>query len=98
MMTMFIAMNVGATALVARYKGAGDYKRANIILRQALLLTFVLSSISSIIGFIYAEPLVKFMGAADAETLAGGTIYLKIQMAGFVTMALTSTITATYEE
>jgi putative MATE family efflux protein len=95
MMTMFIAMNVGATALVARYKGAGDYKRANIILRQALLLTFVLSSISSIIGFIYAEPLVKFMGAADAETLAGGTIYLKIQMAGFVTMALTSTITAT---
>lgn len=95
MMTMFMAMNVGATALVAMYKGAGDYKRANTILRQALLLTFVLSSISSAIGFIFAEPLIRFMGAADAETLAGGTIYLKIQMGGFLTMALTTTITAT---
>lgn len=95
MMTMFMAMNVGATALVARYKGAGEYEKANSILRQALLLTFVLSAISSIIGFIFSEPMIKFMGAADAETLAGGTIYLKIQMAGFVTMALTSTITAT---
>ena len=94
MMTMFMAMNVGATALIARYKGAGEPHKANIILRQALLLTFVLSAIASIIGFIFSEPLVRFMGAADAETLAGGTIYLKIQMAGFVILALTSTITA----
>ncbi len=49
-MTMFIAMNVGATALVARYKGAGDRKKANDILRQALLLTAVLSAAASIIG------------------------------------------------
>lgn len=94
MMTMFMSMNVGATALIARYKGAGEPHKANIILRQALLLTFVLSAIASIIGFIFSEPLVRFMGAADAETLAGGTIYLKIQMAGFVILALTSTITA----
>ncbi len=95
LMTMFIAMNVGATALVARYKGAGQYAKANNILRQALLLTFIFSVTASIIGYIYSEPLVKFMGAADAETLAAGTIYLKIQMVGFVFMALTSTITAT---
>jgi putative MATE family efflux protein len=95
MMTMFMAMNVGATALVARYKGAGEYERANTILRQALLLTFVLSFASSIIGFIFSKQMVRFMGAADAQTLAGGTVYLKIQMAGFITMALTSTLTAT---
>ncbi|MGB4385343.1 MAG: MATE family efflux transporter, partial [Caldicoprobacterales bacterium] len=34
------------------------------------------------------------MGGIDHETLAAGTIYLKIQMVGFVFMALTSTITA----
>lgn len=95
MMAMFVAMNVGATALVARYKGAGDKQKANMVLRQALLLTFFFSLVSSIIGFIYSESLIRFMGAADAETLAGGTIYLKIQLAGFVVMALTSTITAT---
>ena len=95
LMAMFISMNVGATALVARYKGAGEYEKANNILRQSLLLTFIFSLASSIIGFIYAEPLVRLMGAADTETLAAGTIYLKIQMIGFVFMALTSTITAT---
>lgn len=95
MMTMFMAMNVGATALVARHKGEGDRKKANIVLRQALLLTFVLSAVASIIGFVFSKQMVWFMGAPDTETLAGGTIYLKIQMAGFVFLALTSTITAT---
>ena len=52
MMTMFMAMNVGATAMVARYKGAGAPEKANGILRQAFLLTFVLGVISSIVGFI----------------------------------------------
>lgn len=94
LMTMFIAMNVGATALIARYKGAEEREKANNVLRQALLLTFILSLAASIVGYIYSEPMVKFMGAADAETLAAGTIYLKIQMVGFVFMALTSTITA----
>ncbi|NLC67266.1 MAG: MATE family efflux transporter [Clostridiaceae bacterium] len=94
LMTMFMAMNVGATALVARYKGAGEQGKANLVLRQALLLTFFLSLVSSFIGYIFSEQLIRFMGAADAETLAGGTIYLKIQMLGFVVMALTTTITA----
>jgi putative MATE family efflux protein len=95
MMTMFMAMNVGATALVARYRGSGEPNKANKVLRQALLLTFVLSLASSIIGYIYAEPMIRFMGASDAQSLAGGTVYLRIQMVGFVFMALTSTITAT---
>ena len=95
MMIMFMAMNVGATALVARYKGAGERKKANTILKQALFLTLVLSGIASIVGFIFAESFVRFMGAADEQTLTGGTIYFKIQMAGFIIFALTTTITAT---
>lgn len=95
LMTVFMAMNVGATAMVARYKGAGEHKKANLILRQALMITLIFSVISSIIGFIFAEDLVRFMGAAEESTLNGGTIYLKIQMIGFTFMALTSTITAT---
>ena len=41
LMTMFMAMNVGATAMVARYKGAGNQKKADEVLRQALLMTFI---------------------------------------------------------
>ena len=76
LMTMFMSMNVGATALIARYKGAGNYRRANLILRQALLLTFLLSAVASVIGFAYAEPLIRFMGAADAESLALSLIHI----------------------
>ncbi len=95
MMTMIMAMNVGATAMVARYKGAGEPEKANKILRQALLLTFALAAVSSVIGYIFSEPLVAFMGAQDQQSLEGGTIYLQIQFLGFIFMALTSTVTAT---
>jgi putative MATE family efflux protein len=95
LMTTFMALNVGATAMVARYKGAGDCKRANLILRQALMITFILSLISSLLGYIFAEEFILFMGAAEEKTLAGGTVYFKIQMVGFTLMALTTTITAT---
>lgn len=94
LMTMFQAMNVGVTALVARYKGAGNVYKANLVVRQSMLLTLILSLAASVAGYIFAEPMVQFMGATDAESLAGGTVYLQIQMLGFVFMALTTTITA----
>jgi len=92
--TVFMAMNVGATAMVARYKGAGRQDMANLIMRQSLMITFVGSLLMSVIGFFSAEWMVQFMGAADAESLWGGTVYLQIQMIGFVPMALTTSITA----
>ena len=95
MMILFMSMNVGATALVARFKGEGSPQKANRILRQAFLLTFVLSLFSSVVGYIFSEDMVRFMGATEAITLEQGTIYLKIQMIGFVPLALTSTATAT---
>ena len=96
MQTAFMAMNVGATAMVARYKGAGEQEKANNIMRQALLMTFVFSVISAVVGFAFAKPLVAFMGGQDdAMALAGGTVYFQIQMLGLVALALTSTITAT---
>ena len=87
-------MNVGATAMVARYKGAGRPDKANLVMRQALMMTFLGAIAMSFIGYFTSEWMVQFMGAADAESLAGGTIYLQIQMIGFLPMALTTVITA----
>lgn len=92
--TMFMAMNVGVMTMVARNKGAGKPDRARSVLRQGLFINVILGLIFSIVGYIFAEPLVQFMGAAEEATLVGGTIYLRIQMAGFLSMALTSTITS----
>jgi putative MATE family efflux protein len=94
-MAMFMAMNVGATAMVARCKGAGNLNQANLMLRQAIMMTFILSSIAALAGYLFAERLIILMGASDPAVLAGGAIYFKIQMVGLPMLALTSTATAT---
>ena len=94
LMTMVMSMNVGATALVSQSKGAGNQHKANVYMRQALIMNLVLAVVLSIIGFFSAKALVLFMGAETPNILKEGTIYLQIQMASFVFFAITSTITA----
>lgn len=94
LMTMNMAMNVGATALVAQSRGASNQAQAQKYARQAVLLNLLMSIILSVTGFLAARPMVAFMGAEEDKILDAGTAYLQIQMAGFVFFALTSTITA----
>lgn len=94
LMTAFVAMNTGVTALIARYKGRGEKENANLVLRQGLMFTFVATLILSILGIIFSRPLVIFMGSTEEAVTILATQYLQIQLAGFITMALTSTITA----
>lgn len=94
LMTAFIAMNTGVTALVARYKGTNEKEKANLVVRQGLLFTFIATILLSVLGVIFARPMVLFMGSTEEVVTQWATSYLQIQMAGFLTMALTSTITA----
>jgi putative MATE family efflux protein len=93
-MMLFMSMNVGATAMIARHRGAGNPEKANMVLRQALLLTFVSGVVSSVLGYIFAEDLIRFMGAPDAATLEGGTVYFQWQCIGLLGLALSSAATA----
>ncbi len=93
LMTLVMALNVGATSMVARHKGAGKPEKAHLILRQAMLMNFIIAIIMSVTGVLAAEPLVFFMGA-QPDTVRDATVYLQIQMAGFLTVGITSTITA----
>lgn len=94
LMAAFVAMNTGVTALVARYKGQNDKEHANLVVRQGLMLTFSLTLILSILGTVFARPMVIFMGSTEEVVTKLATQYLQIQMIGFMTMALTTTITA----
>ncbi len=94
LMGAFVAMNTGVTALVARYKGQNDKEHANLVVRQGLMLTFILTAILSVLGTVFARPMVVFMGSQEEIVTLWATQYLQIQMIGFMTMALTSTITA----
>jgi len=96
LMSMVIALNVGATAMVARSRGANQQEKANHFLRQALFLTLILSLLMSVLGYVFAEPMIRFMGGkTDEQTIAAGIVYLRIQMIGFAFVCLTMTATAT---
>ena len=80
LMTAFIAMNTGVTALIARNKGTNDSKQANLVVRQGLLFTFCATIILSILGYLFAKPMVLFMGSTEEIVTKWATQYLQIQM------------------
>jgi len=90
-----ISISVGTTALVARFIGAGDEEEAGRTLQQSLLSVGVLTIIVSIIFFLLAEQVVRFMGA-EAEVIPLGTTYIRILVPGlmfmFVGFVLTSAL------
>jgi len=94
LMACFIALNTGATAMVARFKGAGEHDMAQKTMHQAYFITLVLSVIMAIVGFIGSEPLMRMMGAIEGDTLEPAINYFNIQMIGFPVMALTMAATA----
>lgn len=96
MSTLFVALNVGAMALVARHKGAGNREKANLVLRQALMLNLISVLVLSIIGYIGTEWMVRFMTGGDAiseKAVQGGVDYLHVQFVGLFSLAITTTIT-----
>ena len=96
LMAMIIALNVGSTAVIARFRGQQDAAGATQAYRQSVLLNLLISSAVMVLGYIFAEPLVRFMGAGgiSSETISFSVQYLRIQMLGFVPLALTATTTA----
>ena len=96
MLAAFQALSVGATAMVSRFKGAGDRENANKVLHQSLILTTWISLILCFIMFFADEALIRFLagGNISEEMILGGHAYLRIQVYGFPTLAYTFTINA----
>ncbi len=94
LLAAFIALSSGSTALIARFKGAGEKENANIALTQSIILSFILSVILSVIGFIFSRDMILFMGAENEKTISDAVAYMQIQMLGFAFNAITLAITA----
>ncbi|MBQ1908083.1 MAG: polysaccharide biosynthesis C-terminal domain-containing protein, partial [Firmicutes bacterium] len=96
LMTLVQSLNIGGTAMVARYRGLGDQKKANQVLRQSVIVNLVLAIFFAIMGVVFARPMVKLIAGANISetTLNYGITYFKIQMYGFVPIGMTFTLTA----
>lgn len=83
MLSIFFAINVGITTIIARRKGERDQKGANDTMKNALMLVFSLSVLMFLISFFVADPLMRLAGANtstddDAQVLALSVSYFRI--------------------
>jgi len=86
---MMMGLFTGLRAMVARFVGAGDNRGANHILQQAFVVGAVFSLISAAIGIFLAEPILIIFGVGP-DVVDQGAAYMRIQLAGMVTMSLLS--------
>jgi len=93
LMAIFIALNIGVTAIVSRRKGAGDQSEARLCLRTGIILSTALGIIISILAFVTADPFMALAGANE-DTLAPAAEYFRILSISFFFSGLSTTICA----
>lgn len=93
MLAVFFALNVGTTALMARFKGAKDKASADVVTAQSVLLTAVLAAAITLPGWFLARPMMQALGA-EGQALEAASEYFRITALAFVPTALPLVISA----
>ncbi len=94
-MSVFLGIGAGTTALVARFVGAGDRELANRTTHQALLFSAVVAAVLTGLLGIFSRQVITFMGAAP-DIIPVGAAYVRITSPGllfaFTAMVATSAL------
>ncbi|MBP3729435.1 MAG: MATE family efflux transporter [Lachnospiraceae bacterium] len=93
LMCFLFALNVGITALVARRKGEGKREEANQAMRNGLMLGLGLVLILAAVGYIFAEPFLRFAGAND-DYIGDAVVYFQIISISIIFQCLNGSINA----
>ncbi|SDC28440.1 MATE family efflux transporter [Halanaerobium congolense] len=92
-MALASALGVGTTALVSRFTGSDQNKKAASVLQQSVLMSIIFSIVFASIFYFFAPGLLNFMGG-EAEVVKLGTGYLRVMTPGFIFMVLAFIVTA----
>ena len=88
------ALNVGGTAMIARYYGAKQNHKIENVLRHVLLFSMLALTIPlSILGMVFTNPIMVLLGA-HSDTVKAGEMYFKIIMVGFIFQSVIMSISA----
>jgi len=90
-LAIFMALNVGTTAIVARSIGSKDFTGANDAARQSFIITAILGVFMSALAYFSAPYVLRFMNAQD-DVLQVGVRYFQIVGSGlfFNTLAMSA--------
>ncbi len=92
-LSVFMALNQGITAVVSRRYGQKDADGANRVLRQVLLLASMAVILISGLAIPIARPLLRFAGAKP-DTLEHAVTYFRIILIGIPAVVLSMNINA----
>ena len=84
---LFAAVGIGATAMIARFVGAGDWDSAGRVTNQAFVVGALLAVIATVAGLLFGDSLVGVM-RLEGEAALLASRYLKIVLAVFPAMML----------
>lgn len=85
--SLAIGISMAATAVVARRIGEKDPVAAAKAGMQAIIIAFVINTVISVFGFIYAKDILLIMGASE-ESAAYGVNFTRIMMGGSLCIML----------
>ncbi|MBQ2701345.1 MAG: MATE family efflux transporter [Clostridia bacterium] len=87
-LSMFMALNVGVTAIVARRKGEGRKNEANSILRNGLMLVVFLSLVMGFLAVSLRVPLMRLAGGNESTPYEAKVLFDAADYFGIMMMAL----------
>ena len=93
--TVALGLGIGATAVVARRIGEKDDEGAAQAAAQSIALGLIVSVAVGLVGFAYAEPLMRAMGATPSM-IDSSLGYTKVMFAGNATVTLLFLINAIF--
>lgn len=92
-LSLFMAMKIAISALVARRFGEKERDKANAILSMGLVLTVIGSVLVSIACVAFADPIMRLMGS-QTDTHDYAVTYFRIIMGGMIFNTIQITINA----
>jgi putative MATE family efflux protein len=95
LLAMIFSLNVGITAIIARRKGQQDMNGANCTLRAGIILSTVISLTMSVLGYLFAKPILLFSGA-ETSYLKDALDFFQILMVSIFFTSLNLTINAAW--
>lgn len=90
---VFQSFNIGATALISRFIGAKEFRDAKAVVIQTMNISVILGCALMVIGFIFAKPIVIFLGA-QKDTVKTATMYMKYMAAGMFFQSIPTAVTS----
>lgn len=82
-LSLFLAMNVSISALVARRRGENRREDANRILHTAIWFIVIAAAVLSVIFVVGADPLIRLCGSNE-DTHESAVAYFRIIMGGMI--------------